>query len=95
MLRGHAEMREHAHGTVEALDKETLDKESRVSRPMGGRSWATHLASKQEGTQQGLAPQEHIPYPTPPPYWLSLTRRSRSFISLIGYSNDFSIDKNK
>ena len=53
--------------TVRALDKETLDKESRVSRPMDGWSWATHLASEQEGMRQGLAPQEDIPYPTPPP----------------------------
>ena len=32
---------------AEALDKETLDKEPRASRPMGGCTWATHLASKQ------------------------------------------------
>ena len=52
---------------MEVLDKETLDKESKVSRPMGGKSWATHLASKQEGMRQGLALQDGIPYPMPPP----------------------------
>ena len=47
--------------TVEVLDKETLDKESRVSRPMDGWSWATHLASKQDRMRQGLAPLEGLP----------------------------------
>ena len=56
----------HGRSTAEALDKETLDKESRVSRPMDGRSWATHLASKQEGMRQGPSPQQDIPYPMPP-----------------------------
>ena len=54
-------------GTGEAMDEETFDKESRVSRPADGRSWATHPAPKQEGMRQGLAPQEDIPYPMPPP----------------------------
>ena len=54
---------------MEVLDKETLDKESRVSRPMDGQSWATHFTLKQEGMRQGLAPQEGIPYSMPQPYF--------------------------
>ena len=66
-LSGRGTTQNAGTATAEVLDKEPLDKESRVSRPMGGQSWAIHLASRREGMRQGLAPQEDIPYPMPPP----------------------------
>ena len=60
-LSGRGTTQNAGTATAEVLDKEPLDKESRVSRPMDG-----HLASKQEGTRQGLA-RRAIPHPRPPP----------------------------
>ena len=44
--------------TAEVLNQEPLGTESRVSRPMDGKMRVTHLAPKQDGMRQGLAPRK-------------------------------------